>query len=81
MMMAGAVVYSRREEEESDSRNVLEEEPTGFTINWMCSVRERLAFCRIANLLAQHIPPASILTPDCLYLLLPVESPGIPSFI
>lgn len=59
-MMAGAVVYSGSEEEESDSGNILKEAPTGLIINWMCGTRGRLALCSIANLLAHHASPASV---------------------
>lgn len=60
-MLAGGVVYSAGEKEGSDSRNTLREEPTGFTINWMCS-EGGLAPCRRANSLASHASPASVLS-------------------
>ena len=41
--------YSRGEEEWSDSGNTLKMDPAGFTVNWMWSVRGRLALCRTAN--------------------------------
>ena len=74
-MLAGAVVYSEGEKEGSDSRNTLKEEPTGFTINWMCSVGGRLAPCSRANSLAFHASPDSV-PPNALCLSL---HPCLPS--